>query len=191
MALLSLLRDSAIRTGAFAALGMLCLLAAAPAEAQVAAGEYEIKAAFLYNFAKFVTWPEDRLSSGEPIVIGLVGDDPFGGTIDLIAQKPANGHRVTVRRLRWNDDLSGCHILFIASSELARLPLILEGTRRLTILTVGDFDRFAPRGGMIELHTNAGRVRLEINLAAIQAAGLKVSSKLLQVASIVETAGAR
>ncbi len=145
-----------------------------------------LKAAYLRHFAQFVVWPQNVLPAGAPIVIGLVGDDPFGRAVDeVLAGKHANGHALIVRRLRWNDALTGCHILFVSSSELEHLGAILAATRGLPVLTVSDFDRFTERGGMIELTAAEDRVRFDINTEAVAGAHLRISSKLLQVARAV------
>lgn len=175
-------------------LTLVTILLAISALGQMAAGEYHLKAAFLHTFAKFVEWPDDQLAPSAPIVIGLVGDDPFGRAIDeVVFGRSANGRAVRIQRLRWNDSFQGCHILFISSSELPHLRQILESLQGSSILTVGDMDRFAARGGMIELRMAGSRVRFEVNLMPASQARLKISSKLLQVAQTVYSAsnGAR
>ena len=165
---------------------------AAPA-GDVLAGEYQIKAAFLQHFAQFVQWPLNVLPINAPLVIALVGDDSFGRAIDdVIGGKYASGHPIVIRRLRWNDSFAGCHIVYIGSSELQHLGTILDAARVYSILTVADLDRFAQRGGMIELVTAQNRVRFDINPNAASDAHLKISSKLLQVAREIRgTEGAR
>jgi hypothetical protein len=159
--------------------------------APVTAGEYEVKAAFLENFARFVSWPVTALPhAGTPIVIGIVGDDPFGAQlVDSMQSRPIEGHPVRVIHFRWNDALGGCHILFISASELNHLPQILDAVAGFPVLTVADFDAFARRGGAIELKTAGNRVHFEINAGAASAAGLHVSSKLLTLAVHVYAAG--
>lgn len=166
---------------------------ALPVRAQNVAGEYQIKAAFLQHFAQFVEWPQNVLSPNAPLVIALVGDDPFGRAIDdVIAGKHANGHPIVIRRLRWNDSFAGCHMVYVSSSELQHLGTILDAARVYSILTVADLDRFAEHGGMIELLTAQNRVRFDINPNAASDAHLKISSKLLQVAHAIHgTEGAR
>lgn len=152
-------------------------------DADVTAGEYQLKAAFLTHFTHFVEWPAGALAPGAPIVIAVVGDDPFGGALeDVIAATRGNGHAIVVRRLRWNDSLAGCQIAFISSSEVPHLAVILENARASSVLTVAELDRFTERGGMIGLFTLANRVRFDINAGAASAAHLKISSKLLQLA---------
>jgi hypothetical protein len=155
------------------------------------AGEYEVKAAFLENFARFVSWPATALPHGDtPIVIGIVGDDPFGALLtEAMESRPVEGHPVRIVHFRWNDALAGCHILFIAASELNHLPQILSAVAGFPVLTVAEFDAFARRGGAIELKTAGNRVRFDINAGAASAAGLRVSSKLLTLAVHVYAAG--
>jgi hypothetical protein len=167
----------------------ICATIASPfldAQAQDA-GEYPVKAAFLYNFAKFVEWPPETSGGpSAPLVLGVLGDDPFGGTIDqLVAGKTANGRPLVVRRLKWGEDLRQCHILFISSSEHKRLPQILEALRGASVLTVGDMDQFGQQGGMIQFVLEQSKVRFEINIAAGEQARLKFSSKLLALAKTV------
>jgi hypothetical protein len=165
-------------------LTMLCATAAAPiASARDMAGEYEIKAAFIHHFVNFVEWPAPVTAQRAPIVIGLVGDDPFGGPLDDILR--GSGSRIVVRRVRWNDPLAACRIVFISASELPHLAQILDSLRGVSTLTVGDFDRFVERGGMIGLKVTGGRVRFAVNEDAAEAAHLKISSKLLGLADVV------
>jgi len=160
----------------------------APAAGEMAAGEYQIKAAFLHHFAQFVDWPAAALPPGAPIVIGLVGEDPFGRTLDdVVAGKHANGHPIVIRHMRWNDPFGACQIVFIGSSELPHLAAILDATRGFSILTIADFDRFTERGGMIELITVDHRVQFDVNPSAAAEAHLRISSKLLQVAHAIRS----
>jgi hypothetical protein len=151
-------------------------------------GEYTVKAAFLYNFAKFVEWPADSMGGGgSPLVLGVLGDDPFGAAIDqVVAGKTANGRQLVVRRFKWGQDLKQCHILFISSSERKRLAEILGALRGASVLTVGDMDQFGQQGGMIQFVIEQSRVRFEINIGAAQNARLKISSKLLALARNVK-----
>lgn len=170
-------------------LALLGLLAGpAGAAGDVSAGEYQIKAAYLHHFAQFVEWPQSTLPAGAPIVIGLIGEDPFGRAIDeVIAGKRANGHPLIVRRLRWNDPLSSCHVLFVSSSELEHLGAILAATRGFSVLTVSDVDGFAIHGGMIELTTVRNRIDFDINTGAAAEAHLRISSKLLKIARAIRS----
>jgi len=151
-------------------------------------GEYQIKAAFVYNFAKFVEWPSNAFSdSGSPIVIGVVGDDPFGSSLDqVIKGKTANGRRLVIKRFPKIRDIQSCHILFISSSESSRLKKTLEAVKGSSVLTTSDIERFAQRGGIVGLTLDGSKIGIDINVDAAKRANLKVSSKLLKLARIVK-----
>jgi hypothetical protein len=159
----------------------LWLGAAAGLGAQGArATEYHVKAVFLFNFAQFVDWPSDAFPDPQtPLVIGILGDDPFGGFLDqTVGDEHLGGRPFQVRRYRSVDEIKTCHILFISRPE---------GDR--PILTVSDADGFAERGGMIRFVTDRNRIRLQINLEAVKAAHVTISSKLLRVAEIITPPG--
>jgi hypothetical protein len=161
-------------------LGLLSVTFGARVNAQ-ASNEYQVKAAFLYNFAKFVDWPAEAFGgSGSPLVIGVVGDDPFGGALDqAINGKTIGGRPLVVRRLKWGQELRSCHVLFISSSERQRLPQIIQSLRGASVLTVGDMGEFTQQGGIINFILEASKVRFEINSRGAEQARLKISSKLL------------
>jgi len=162
------------------------------ARAAPVADEYQVKAAYLLNFARFVEWPDSCLPPGAPLQIAIVGEDPFGGALDeVLRRKSANGHPIQLRRLRWSDALTSCQIVFISASEEEHLPEILESLANRNVLTVSDIDRFSLRGGVIELLMVGNRVRFDINRTAALAAGLTISSKLLSVARAVREGGPR
>lgn len=178
-------------TGKFLLLATLMLallpgLASSGATEQLTSGEYQVKAVFLLNFAKFVQWPATAFTS-EPgsIVLGICGDDDFGDALSAIEGKTAGGRRLVVRRLGQGGNLQGCHLLFISASEKWRLQQILAELAGQPVLTVGDMDHFAEQGGIISLRNEETRIKLTINLAAAQQAGLKISSQLLKIATIV------
>jgi hypothetical protein len=156
------------------------------AQAQTA-NEYQVKAAFLYNFVKFIEWPSDAFNDGSnSFVIGVIGDDPFGGALDQsVSGKSVNGRQLSVRRLQWGQDLRACHILFISSSERNRLAQIFASLRGASVLTVSDMGQFIQQGGIINFILEASRVRFEINATAAGQARLKISSKLLSLAKTV------
>jgi hypothetical protein len=151
------------------------------------ASEYQIKAAFLYNFAKFVEWPSEApRGMDDPITICIVGEDPFGSLLDeSIRNKAISGHQLVVRRLKPGQDIKGCQIAFISSSEKKHLRAILESLKGAAVLTVGDSEGFAQVGGVINFTLEETRVHFEVNLGAAQRAGLRISSKLLSLAKIV------
>jgi hypothetical protein len=152
-----------------------------------AATEYEIKAAFLYNFAKFVQWPPAAFADpGGPLVIGVLGDDPFGSDLDRIIEgKTANDRPLVIKRSKRLEDLRACHILFVSASESGHLAAMLNSLRTASVLTVGETDQFIPLGGVINFIDRENKVHFVINVEAAQRAGLKISSKLLKVADLV------
>ena len=165
-------------------------LSARSARSQSVAGEYQVKAAYVLNFARFVEWPPDVLPASSPLNIAIVGEDSFGGVLDEVLRgKSANGHRIQLRHLRWDDALTPYQIIFISASEEPRLPQILGNLAHSRVLTVSDIDRFSLRGGVIEFRTVGNRVRFDINRTVATAAQLDISSKLLSVARAVRDGG--
>jgi YfiR/HmsC-like len=149
--------------------------------------EYQVKAAFLFNFAKFVEWPPGGFHDPTaPLQICILGRDPFGqGLRDIVSTKTVNGRRLEIDYMADIQLARACHILFIASSEKARVKQILETMRGTVALTVADTDGFAEQGGMISFLLDNDRVLFEVNRNAAERAGLKISSKLLSVAKLV------
>jgi YfiR/HmsC-like len=165
---------------------VVLLLSRAPAQSP-AAGEYQVKAAFLYNFAKFVEWPPGGFSDASaPLRICVLGQDPFGQELrNITNEKTVNGRKLQIDHMVDVHLARTCHILFIASSEKTQLNRILEGVRGSYVLTVGDTKGFAELGGMINFVLEKNRVQFEVNHKAAEQAGLKISSKLLNVAKLV------
>jgi YfiR/HmsC-like len=152
--------------------------------------EYLIKAGFIYNFAKFVEWPSAAFSQPDsPIVIGVLGADPFGSVLDRIVEDKKIGARgFVVRRYKWGKelkDLKDCKILFISASEKTHIDEILLSVKGLPILTVGETPGFAERGGVIRFTLEDNRVRFEVNVDAAHQADLNISSRLLTLAKII------
>jgi hypothetical protein len=146
--------------------------------------DYQVKAAFLYNFAKFVKWPEGTLKGH--FVVAVIGQDPFGETLDrAFAGKTILDRPVEVRRARDVQEASGAQIVFVGGSERARLPAVLSGLKTSGALTVGDMDRFADGGGMIGFQLKDATVRFEVNLREVNQAGLQMSSQLIKLAQRV------
>ena len=152
------------------------------------AGEYQVKAAFLYNFAKFVDWPAGAGPSA--FVLCILGDDPFGAGINVIAGKQIGGRVLQVRRLASADGAAACQMLFISGSESEGLARALAAVRNRPVLTVGDTPGFAERGVAINLYVEQSKVRFEINLDAAKRAQLNISSQLLKLARITKDRGA-
>ena len=150
--------------------------------------EYHLKAAFLLNFAKFITWPvSPKEDSGLPVVIVILGSDPFGSALDdLVADQRVRGRRLKIRRSSDVDTIPPCQILFICASEKKRMKDILGQVDPMGVLTVSEVEGFASMGGMINFTVENQRIRFEINQSAAERASLKVSSKLLRLASPVD-----
>jgi hypothetical protein len=168
--------------------GMLCLLWATPASAQVAkAPEYSLKAAYLFNFIQFVEWPSNSFTSEvAPIIIGVLGEDPFVGALDqAIKEKKVHGRSFEIRRSKQIGDLRECQVLFVCASEAKRLSEILPLIKKSGLLTVSDIDRFAEQGGVINFTMENNKVRFEVNMNAATAANLKISAQLLRLAKQV------
>jgi hypothetical protein len=155
--------------------------------AQASHGEYEVKAAFVYNFARFVSWPEkDFVASKEDFVVGVLGPDPFGPVLDDLARdRTVEGSNLAVKRYTSSQGLDGCHILFISSAERGQLPEILRALGTSSVLTVSESEGFLEHGGMINLMLKEQKVRFEINVGAADKVGLKISSQLLKLATRV------
>jgi hypothetical protein len=168
------------------ALLLLLLSLALPAESPPVK-EYQVKAVFLYNFAQFVQWPADALpADSSPFVVGILGDDPFNSYLDEVVRgESVNGHPLKVVRYGSLEDVKDCHVLFVSASETPRLEPILRTLKSRRILTVGEHELFSRLGGMVSFVTKQGKIRFRINLDAVQAADLTVSSKLLRLAEIV------
>ena len=169
------------------ALALALLFFTSPAQAQ--SPEYRIKAVFLFNFAQFVEWPAEAFPDEKaPLVIGILGQDPFGGFLDeLVHDELAHNRPVQIQRFRRTEDLKNCHVLFVSQSETDRFETVLQEMKGRPILTVSDIDKFASRGGMVRFITEKNKIRFRINLEVAQAARLNISSKLLRAAEITST----
>jgi hypothetical protein len=175
---------SFLRCGAGLALVALLLAparAAEPGAPPVPPTEYEVKAAFLFNFAKFIEWP--AATAHQEFVIGVLGEDPFGETLDRVLRGKSLGDRkIVLRRGATLEELGDVRVLFIASSEKARLGPILKRVQDSPTLTVGDTEDFVGRGGMVAFRVQDDVVRFDVNLEPLGRAGLKMSSQLIRVA---------
>ncbi|CAN5860358.1 hypothetical protein BH11VER1_BH11VER1_19520 [soil metagenome] len=166
-----------------------CLLAAIscmalPARAESPFTEYEVKAVFLFNFVQFVKWPSASFSdTSTPFVIGILGSDPFGKTLEnTLRGESVEGRKLTLRRAQRVEDLAGCHVIYVSQSEEGRLGEILNSLRSTTVLTVSDISQFCRQGGMIGFVIEDGKVRFEIKSGTAKNAGLQISSRLLKLA---------
>ncbi len=156
-----------------------------------ASREYRIKAAFLYNFAKFTVWPAGAFADAKaPLRLCILGDDPFDGALDALEGRTVKNRPIVAGRLSSGDPLGQCHLLFIGASEHGRLGTILESLRGMPVLVVGDTPHFASSGGIIRLEIVGNKVRFEINVGAAHHAKLKLDSRLLRLGRIVGKATA-
>lgn len=147
-----------------------------------AATEYELKAAFLFNFAKFVDWPADVFNATDALNVCVLGDDPFGEQLDrAFVGKSVHDRPVVVQRHDRLDQTRGCHVLFIGATEERRLGRFTPPGG--PVLTVGETDEFLRRGGIVAFDMEENRLRFEINADAADAAGLKISSQLMKLAT--------
>jgi len=150
--------------------------------------EYQVKALFLLNFAKYVDWPASSpAETNGPFTIGVFGENKFGDDLQkVVAGKNIGGRGFVVRQIESAGDVGKCSILFISGSEKEHLAEILDGVKDSPILTVGESEEFFKQGGGIKFTMKEGKVRLEVNLEATRRAHLQVSSKLLNVADTVK-----
>ena len=152
--------------------------------------EYEVKAAYIFNFSKFIKWPESTFDNqASPYVLGIYGKDPFGNIIKkIIGNRKSNGRNWVVKYYSRPDQIKQCHILFITDVSPSELLRIIEHTRKIPVLTVGDeIKNFCQQGGQINFTpTNSGK-RFEINNKEANKAGLSISAKLLMLSKIIKT----
>lgn len=179
----------AILKRSLAALALMALLLALPgaARAQASASEYAVKAAFLYNFTKFVEWPPETFpDERSQFRVCVLGDDPFGKGLGVIGDESVAGRRISLLRSGEIRQPEDCQILFISRSEKERLPQLLAELGRAPVLTVGDSGGFLDQGVIINFTLEGSKVRFEINQEAAERAGIKISSKLLRLATRVK-----
>lgn len=192
-------REASSKTGACGCAVCLLIGAASVVAGAVAEGnrgdrngavyaEYEVKAAFLYNFTKFVEWPDEAFSSAaSPLRIGVLGEDPFDSLLEeTMANKTAGGRRVEFERSQDAAALKDCHMVFISRSEQGRIEEILEVFEDASVLTVGDTEGFAHHGVVINLIEEKHKIGFEINLPKAREANLKLSSRLLELATVID-----
>lgn len=150
--------------------------------------EYEIKAAYLYNFINYIDWPENAFPGpGGTITIGVVGQNSFGAALEVLNGKQVKGRTVALKQITDIKDLDQCQIVFINSSEKAHLPELLEKLKDSRALTVSEIDGFAQQGGIINFISEHNKVRFEINPDAARRLGLNISSELLKLAKVVKS----
>lgn len=167
---------------------LLGVAAQANAQDSSESSEYLVKAGFIYNFAKLVEWPATAFpQSDSPIVIGILGSDPFGPIIDRVFDgKKVNNRGFVVKRLKSLNDVKDCHIVYVSSSEAARSADAIRLAKNMPVLTIGESPGFAKHGGIINLTLEDNKVRFEVNVDAAKEADLNISSRMLALARIVQ-----
>lgn len=158
-------------------------------QAEAADTEHQVKAAFLFNFAQFIDWPPNAFTNtNAPICIGILGTDPFGESLDeTVRDETIHGRTLVVRRSRKIEDLKDCQMIFVCRSEKKNLDEIFAALKGKPVLTVGETEGFAERGGGINFYRDGNKVRFEINPAVTRQNGLRVSSELLSLGRIVKS----
>jgi len=167
---------------------LCCGLLAAPLAGQSLSREYDVKAAFLYNFATFIEWPATAfVRPDSPFVIGVMGTDPFGASLEeTVAGERIKGRAIVIKRFTDPEQARGCHIVFISAAEKRRVKDLLRLLSRQPIATVADMPDFVESGGLIGFSTGL-RVSIKINPTALRDTKLTISSKLLRLAQVIET----
>ena len=171
---------------AFAGLGVLALASGGGPTPQ--ATEYELKAALLHKFVKYVEWPAPRFADkASPIVIGVLGKDPFGETLErTFGDKKVGERGFELLRLRDISEVKRCHVLFLPDEERDQEKKVLQAVAGQSILLVGETEGFASRGGTINLYIEEKHLKFEINQEVAKEQGLAISSNLLKLAKIVK-----
>ena len=156
---------------------------------EIVSQEYQVKAAFLYNFAKFVKWPDDAREKSEAFVIGIYGPDPFGNDIDeLLKDEKIDNRPVIVHRFKNLKSIDFCHVLFVTDERPQRLRELMVSLGDKNVLTVGQSENFIENGGMISFFIEDDKIRFEINKTATDKSKLQISSQLFKLARVVRGA---
>jgi hypothetical protein len=150
--------------------------------------EYQLKAVLLFRLAQFTDWPSEAFADSEsPLVIGILGGNPFGPALEIATKgETAHGRPIKVKYFRTPDDASGCHMLYIARTEAGRVRKILNEYEKKSVLTVSDIEDFARIGGMVRFLPEDNKVGLRVNLEAVKTAGLTIDARLLRMAQILK-----
>lgn len=157
-----------------------------PAVSPAALEEYEIKAGFIFQFTKFIDWPETAKADGQ-FVIGILGDDPFGEALSPLETERVGAQPIVIKHFQSIQSVQPTDVLFISRSETPKLNEILSKTRKNNLLTISEIPGFISRGGIINFVKQGSRIRFEINQRLAEESGLKFSSKLLSLAERVIT----
>ena len=178
--------NKAVRLIIIAAVFVMAGLAPNVQAEDVGSYEYVLKAAFLYNLAKFVELPAEAFADDQGVIeFCILGKDPFGSALESVKGKTVKGRKVMIKRTAKISDVQGCHVLFISRSEKKHLSKVFAELEDSNVLTVGDMRDFVQKGGMINFITAGQKIRFEVNVSAAERNGLKISSKLLKLATSV------
>jgi YfiR/HmsC-like len=175
-----------------AVLGLFWALATPGMQAQSSQlSDYDVKAAYLFNFGRFIDWPANGdAAKSSFFAICILGRDPFGPNLDrMLSGQTVNGKKITVKRISSPHESEGCQVLFLSAEEAGQLKQIIAALDDHAVLTVSDMPQFSQQGGMIQFVLEQNRVRFEVNLTAAQRVGLAPSSELLKVATVVRREG--
>jgi hypothetical protein len=149
-----------------------------------------LKAAFVYNFAKFTEWPDDLIGPPTTVHACVLGDDAVARALaEAVRGRPLRGSPIAVQANPTDEALPGCHMLYVSGADAARSPAILAAVRDAPVLTISDHEEFADRGGMIQLRVDAGRMRFVVNIQAAVCAGLSFSARMLALAEVADREG--
>ena len=171
---------------------LAALLFGGRVQAQAPMGESEVKAMFVYNFLKFVEWPSESIRTKDPFVVLIIGEGTTADATERFLEAKTIGERpIFVRRTKWDQSLAGARAVFVVERDPKKLHLILEGAAAAGVLTIGEGESFATRGGMIGLLVENRKVRFDVDTTAAQVAGLRVSSKLLALTRVVRSSSDR
>jgi len=163
----------------------ILLLGVAPVARAQSASEPALKAAFIYNFAKFAEWPADA-APADPLTICVFGDAAIADALDeTVKGRTVDGRKTVVVRVK-PEGFRGCHVLFLAGGDAKRVQTMIDDLKNAPVLTVGDREQFAQSGGVAGLFVEQGRMRFAINVEAAQRGRLRISSRLLSLAKIVK-----
>lgn len=169
-----------------AAMFAALLLSSAPVVAQGVTAP-ALKAAFLYNFANFAEWPADALAPGQPLSLCVVGDNAVADALEqTIRGRGIDHHELTVEVIKADGPIGSCHLLYVSGLDAKRAGQLLDSLKNTSIFTVSDGDRFAEMGGVAQLILENGRMRFAVNVGAAHRANLRISSKLLSLATIIK-----
>jgi uncharacterized protein DUF4154 len=162
-----------------------CSFSAQPASTR----EYQIKAAFIFNFTQFVEWPPQCFPAEKsPAIIGILGTDPFGKYLEeTVSGESINNHPLLIKHFNTVDEITNCHVLFIGMTDKNKIKPIIEKLKGKNVLTISEANGFPKLGGMIRIYTKSDKINIQINLEATKGEDLVVSSKLLKIAEIVKT----